>query len=238
LGNGRKGYLERTIASWESNLIGTPKHKIIFDDSGNPAYLNWLKRNFGHRFEIVPTGPNALGQKESIQFIFNYLSSLDVDYIIEVEEDWMLFRPLDVSQITKVLDDRPNVLQMRIPRTVWYAPYHVLDINSGSLLKHHIELPGTTHEIITDGESSWYEWRGDFYFWSHNPSVYSRRILSESYTRVSSRNHEYEFGKSLIAKYPNGVVGFWASNPYEAYITHIGIRSDDLLSQMPPLSRD
>lgn len=233
LGNGRKGYLERTIASWETNLTETPKYKIIFDDSGNKEYVDWLNKTYGNRFDIVSINSVAVGQRLALDFIFKFIKRLDVDYVLQVEEDWMLNRPISISEIAKVLDSNPNIIQMRIPRVVWYAPYHVLDINAGSILLHHINDPNSSASFKTNNKNSWYEWRGNFYFWSHNPNVFRKEILDEEYSLTTDDSHEMSFGKHLMSKYPNGSSGFWATNPYEAYITHIGIRDENLLKQMP-----
>lgn len=233
LGNGRKGYLERTIASWESNLIGDVEHKIIFDDSGDAKYVDWLNKSFGDRFKIVPISAESVGQTAALGFIFRYIKELDVDYVLQLEEDWMLNRPLDLSRIATVLEDNPNVLQMRIPRVVWYAPYHVADINHGSSLLHYVNLPRTKTKIRNNDQDSWYEWRGNFYFWSHNPNVFSKKILDESYESITDEYHEQTFGLLLMKKYPKGLSGFWAKNPYDAYVNHIGIRDDDLLAGLP-----
>lgn len=233
LGNGRRGYLERTIASWETNLVESPEYKIIFDDSGNASYIKWLNDTFGDRFTIVPISSKSLGQKAAIAFIFDYIKTLDVDYVLQVEEDWMLNRPLNLSNIGKALQLNPDIIQMRIPRVVWYAPYHVLDINAGSLLLHHMNIPGTETAVNSNDTNSWYEWRGEFYFWSHNPNVFNKKILYEDYRSITEKDHELSFGKHLMNKYPNAYSGFWAANPYDAYITHIGIRDDNILKQMP-----
>jgi hypothetical protein len=233
LGNGRKGYLERTIASWESNLIGDVEHKIIFDDSGDAKYTEWLNKSFGDRFKIVPVGAKPVGQVAALGFIFKYIKELDVDYVIQLEEDWMLNRPLDISRIATVLHNDPNILQMRIPRVVWYAPYNVVDIKAGSILLHHINIPGTASSLRNNNQDTWYEWRGDFYFWSHNPNVFSKKILDEGYGPALGKKHELSFGKILMDKYPDGVSGFWASNPYDAYINHIGFRDEGLLGRLP-----
>jgi hypothetical protein len=233
LGNGRKGYLERTIASWESNLVGDVEYKIIFDDSGDAKYVDWLKRSFGDRFMVVPIGAKSVGQVGALGFIFQYIKQLDVDYVLQLEEDWMLNRPLDISRIAIALQGNPEILQMRIPRVVWYAPYHLADIEAGSQLLHQTNLPKTKTKLRSNDQDSWYEWRGDFYFWSHNPSVFSKKILDERYDSITGDYHEHAFGKLLMKKYPNGTSGFWARNPYDAYINHIGIRDDDLISKLP-----
>jgi hypothetical protein len=235
LGNGRKGYLDRTIASWEANLKVKPKVSYIFDDSGDQKYVNSLIKEYGDRFKVVPIAEESVGHVKAIQFIAETLKDSEVNYFLELEEDWMLFRSIDILEIIEVMQQNPNILQMRIPRTVWYSDYHILDINAGSLLNHHINIPGTRTEKKSNEDSSWYEWRGDFYFWSHNPNVFHKSILSKQYNSFTSNDHELEFGRKLLEKYPNGVCGWWAKNPYDGYITHIGIRDKDLLAQMPKL---
>jgi hypothetical protein len=233
LGNGRKGYLERTIASWESNLIGDADHRIIFDDSGDAKYVDWLNKTFGNRFKVVPVGEKSLGQTAALGFIFKYIKELDVDYVLQLEEDWMLNRPLDILRIATVLRDNPNILQMRIPRVVWYAPYHLADLHHGSSLLQYMNLPRTKTEFRANGQDSWYEWRGYSYFWSHNPNVFGKRILDESYESITEPNHEQHFGTLLLKKYPKGASGFWAKNPYDAYVNHIGIKDNDVLDGLP-----
>jgi hypothetical protein len=223
LGNGRGRYLERTIASWEANLVDEPKYRFIFDDSGNKEYVAWIEKRFGDKYTVVPIGERPMGQAVAMNKIFETLSKLDIDYILELEEDWMLFRPLDVNQVMDALDSDPNILQMRIPRTIWYSDYHKLDLDAGSILYHHIESDGEYRQT-DNGKNSWFEWRGEFYFWSHNPCVFSKSLLSEQYPGSNVKDHEMAFGKNLIHKYPESSVGFWAENPYDGYVTHIGIR--------------
>jgi hypothetical protein len=236
LGNGRRGYIERTIASWEANLLHIPEFKIIFDDSGDLMHVAWLEKHFGDRFRIVPIARRSMGQKFSLDFIFTYIQRLDVEYILQVEEDWMLNRPLDILQIAKVLERNPKILQMRIPRVVWHSSYHNLDIKAGSQLLYHLNMPLTTSARKAEGKDCWYEWRGEFYFWTHNPNVFNKKILTEDYASVPARTHELSFGMKLLSKFPTATSGFWASNPYEGYVTHIGFRDKKLLRKLHTLS--
>jgi hypothetical protein len=232
LGNGRKGYLERTIASWESNLVDKPKHCYIFDDSGNDSYIDWLRQSYSDRFTIVPVGSKPVGQAIGMDLIFSTMSSLDVDYFLGIEEDWMLFRPISILEIIKTLESHNDILQMRIPRTIWHSEYHRLDLDAGSLLLHHLNDPKAQ---VVKKQKNWFEVRSHFYFWSHNPSVFHRRVLGNKYPNTKS--HEYDFGIGLLNKYRKGVVGFWATNPYDAYITHIGLRNEELLQSLPSLGK-
>ena len=230
LGNGRRGYIERTIASWLANLAKKPKHSYIFDDSGDPAHVKWLEDNYGKDFVVVPISDGVAGQAIAIQKIFDTLRELDVDYFLGIEEDWMLFRPLDVDEIIDALCANPHIAQMRVPRTVWHSDYHRLDLDAGSLLIYH--LNDDKAQLVAK-RNHWYETRGHFYFWSHNPSVFHRNVLDNKYPQTQS--HEYDFGIQLLKREAKATVGFWAQNPYDAYITHIGFRNEKLLKSLPRL---
>lgn len=236
LGNGRRGYLERTIASWEANLIDAPKYRYIFDDSGNPQYIRWLQQKYGDRFSIVPVSNGSAGHVAAINKIFSTLSEVDTEYFLGIEEDWMLFRPLSVKDIMNELSKNKDTLQIRIPRTVWHSDYHKLDLYGGSILRHQIKnLKNESVEFI-NGKNPWYKIRSSFYFWSHNPSVFHKNILNESYD--DTKTHEYDFGIKLLSKYPNASIGFWAANVYDGYITHIGFRDPRVLKSIPELGDD
>jgi len=229
LGNGRRGYLERTIASWTHNLIDMPKHAIIFDDSGDQGYVRYLEKRYGRDFEIVPIPDNHIGHAGAIYYIFKYLKTKDVDYFLQIEEDWMLFRSLSIKEIISVLKNNPDVIQMRIPRSIWYNPEYYADLRDGSLLRNHLMREG----VSWSQQERWYKWRGPRYYWTHNPSVFHRDILDESYPQIPGHGkHELQFGNLLYKKYTNSSVGWWATNLYDAYITHIGFYDNKLLSHI------
>jgi hypothetical protein len=234
LGNGRKPYLERTVASWEANLQSKPKYKIIFDDSGDKAYHEYLSQKYGDKYDVVPISDKPSGHPAAMKFVFDYINNLDVDYVLQLEEDWMLFRPLDISGIMSVMQENERILQMRIPRTIWQYGGHNLDLASGSIMKYHLDLKGSSggKKSDTDG-NSWYEWRGSFYFWSHNPNVFRKSICTRKYP--DSGDHEDDFGRMLMILNPQSTVGFWAENYYDGYITHIGYHDDALMNSLPTL---
>lgn len=235
LGNGRRGYLERTIASWQANLKEKPYKQIIFDDSGKHEYFNSLSQKYSKDFEVVEITNNAMGHAGAMKFIFSYLKQIDVDYFVQVEEDWMLFRELPVSEIMDTLENNKHLSQMRLPRAVWYNPQYYKDIESGSLLKNHLDLPG----VSWLKKDKWFEWRGPRYFWTHNPSVFHRSILDNDYPQILTHGqHEGEFGKMLLDKNPEYMSGFWATNIYDAYILHIGFYDSKLLERLNNTSID
>lgn len=226
LGNGRKGYLERTIHSWETNLIEKPKHKIIFDDSGNNDYLNYLTEKFGNEYKIVQISDKPMGQVYAINFIYKYLSKLDTEYFVELEEDWILLRPIAVSKLIAILKDNHNILQVRLPRTI----VNIEDLKYGSTTARLIDSDHTSIlNFITKDYESWYEWRGDMWFWSHNPSVYHKSMLSKIYPDSGIYDHEKTFGINLLNENKDFVIAIYSSNIYDAYVHHIGIHNNNVL---------
>lgn len=235
LGNGRKGYLERTIASWQANLKDRPQNQIIFDDSGNSQYFNSLKKKYGDDFDVIEITNNEMGHAGAMSFIFDYLKQTEADYFVQVEEDWMLFRELSVIEIIKVLDQNKHIAQMRLPRAVWYNPEYYKDIESGSLLKNHLDLP----EAEWLQKDKWFEWRGPRYFWTHNPSVFHKSILYNKYPQIKVHGqHENEFGKILLEQSPKLYSGFWARNIYDAYVLHIGFYDEKLKQRLNSINID
>lgn len=226
LGNGRKGYLERTIHSWELNLTEKPKHKIIFDDSGNNEYLNYLKQKFGNEYEIVQVGSKPMGQVYAINFIYNYLSKLDTDYFLELEEDWILLRPVTISKLISILKNNKNILQVRLSRTI----VNIEDLKYGSTTGRLINsVKPSESKFINNEEGSWYEWRGDLWFWSHNPSVYNRNMLSKIYPESGAYDHERTFGINLLNENKDYKIAIYSSNLYDAYVHHIGVHNNEVL---------
>lgn len=229
LGNGRKGCLERTVASWEKNLIDQPKHKIIFDDSGNQDYREYLKKRFGDRFTIVPIGDDIMGQIYGINFIYNYLNELDTDYIFELEEDWVLFRPLEIKNLIEILDSNQNIVQVRVPRTPWTE----LDFYSGSHTSYFLSMDESKSCFIKYNGLSWYEWRGPYWFWSHNPSLYRKSVTILPYPGEGDHeDHEMKFGFNLLEQNKDAVIAIYGENVYDAYIYHIGTIDENVQNGM------
>jgi len=224
LGNGRAGYLDHTISSWEANLQTKPDHKILFDDSGNKEYVNYLNKRYGNVYIIVPIDNVAVGQQKALVFIFNYLKELNTEYYIQLEEDWILNRPLDVIPIMEAMRNNKNMIQMRLPRTIWYTKKHYFDLMYGS----HMSWQQEGKSASFTKKSDWFEKRGKSYFWTHNPNIFPRKILDYTYPETRDGiDHEQLFGLKLY-KNRNHVVGYWAKNFFDAYVTHIGIHDDAL----------
>jgi hypothetical protein len=226
LGNGRKGYLERTIHSWETNLIEKPTNKVIFDDSGNNEYIDYLTEKFGNEYKIVQIADKPMGQVYAMNFIYEYLSKLDTDYFLQLEEDWVLLRPIAISKLINILKDNNNILQVRLPRTI----VNLEDLKYGSTTGRLINSDNTSKSaFITKNDESWYEWTGDLWFWSHNPSVYHRDILSKVYPNSGVYDHERTFGINLLNENKDYLIAIYSSNLYDAYVHHIGIHDNNVL---------
>lgn len=220
LTNGRYGYLQRTVASWQTNLESEPQHRIIFDDSGDEEYFKKLKLEYAKDFEVVQIRNNTNGQPGALKFIFRYLKSKRSDYFLMVEEDWILFRQTKVEEMIDVLEKNKHIVQMRLPRAGVET--------AGSTLKRLLDA----EKALWSKHKNWFEWQGPRYFWTHNPNIFPRHILAEEYPQAPGIPHELEFGLNLLKKYPNARSAFWANNIYDAYVLHIGFRNDELLKRL------
>jgi hypothetical protein len=223
----RQLFLKHTIDSWNSNLIFKPKYKIIFDDSNSDEYFNMLVKEYSNSFKIVKIPKNFSGESNANSFIFKYLKNFNSEYFLQVEEDWVLNRPLDIYKITKVFKKNINLVQMRIPRSPWFDENWHFDIMYGSNINYHLNKENSKikkHE-------NWYECKNLDFFWSNNPNLFYKNMLIYEYPKISNNfiNSEYEFGQILLSKNNNYFFGFWAENVYDNYVSHIGVKDKNIL---------
>jgi hypothetical protein len=186
-----------------------------------------LHKAYGDSFKIVEIPTAISGFGPSNKFIFEYLKQVDSEYFLQLEEDWVLNRPLDVSEIIKTLRNNSNLIQMRIPRSPWYEQKSFKDIVYGS----NINASANKDGVVFKKFENHYEFRHKDYFWSTNPNIFSRKFLDFKWSDPSPHyiDYEYEFGQNLFKSNSNYFCGFWATNVYENYVSHIGVKDDIVL---------
>jgi hypothetical protein len=180
---GRKDCLDLTIESLNKNLSGSISTKIIFDNS--------IDSDISYEgYETVKTPKDRLpyGQirhSKALSFIFRYIKTLDIDYVVFFEEDWELIVPVFVDDLCIKLDN--SLSQVRLSRlNVWDYP----------------EINEISEFIRMDHNSVGYKF-------SWNPCVFSKDLVYNKYP--ISIGHERIFGNTLskdflIYDYPNEVV--------------------------------
>lgn len=203
---GRRGYLERTIASFEANVTGHIAHKTMQDDSGDVEFGKWLVEAYPD-WEIVTT-PGKIGFTEAIRNLWSYELSRNgtgSPYIFHLEEDFVFNQPVDLGDLIRVLDHDPKLAQVALLRGPW-APD---EKRAGGIIQQH---PQSYQHLDANGLKYLRHRR----YFTTNPCVYKRDIMERGWP--SQANSEVVFTKQLRVK--GRLFAYYGDG--EPWITHIG----------------
>lgn len=210
LTDGRKDLIEQTIPSWEKQVKGNFKGKFIIDDSGDPEYREWLAITFPN-FKVIPVRKNRAGYINAMKKVFEVAREAGNPYIFHLEDDFILKRPIDLTDLTYVMDHRKHLTQISLLRQPWYE----IEINAGGVLQVFMKQ---TKRIYAKrlGNKQWLEHR---FFWTCNPSVFPLWVAEREWPK--SGYSEARFGMELFED-ENLYSGVWGrlNTPY--YVEHIG----------------
>jgi hypothetical protein len=120
LTDGRKQYIERAIPSWMKQYDSLISNKFIIDDSGQKDYRAWLKDYFPS-FTIIPVGASRCGYSLAMSKVFSTIVESKTKYVLHLEDDFILNKPVSLENMISVLDKKPLVSQMSIMRQPWFA---------------------------------------------------------------------------------------------------------------------
>jgi hypothetical protein len=206
--DGRREYIERSVPSLLSN-ISSPNiiKRVIYDDSGDPGYKDWLERVFGPQGFYVVGPDKRLGYTGSMAAMWKYLNDRCVSqYVFAVEDDFLYDGPVDLDGMVAALAANPQIAQMALLR----APAYQSEIDKGGIL-------GWKAVSFTERRMNGYGWLEHRNFWTANPSVFRRSITAREWPREKSS--EKVFGDHLMAN-PQTRFAFWGDGT--AQIEHIG----------------
>lgn len=209
--NGRQEYISRTIDSWRELINDNVNKKVIIDDSGDPSYRRWLAETF-EDFEVFPLGEERTGYKTLLK---TWSCDLDFDseYVLVLEDDFLLLENINVEYILNVLDQNPDMLQMTLKRQAWSQG----EIAAGGLVE---ALYDGQNFIQSDG---WFKHR---MFFTTNPSFIKidrfRDIARPIYEENPQLLAEGELGDRIFEKYDSMYLAF-LGEIFEAHkVEHIG----------------
>ena len=209
--DGRRDCIAETIPSALANLSGLSGTGLIFDDSGDPVYREWLRRSFAiDNFHVI-SPPVRRGFARNIRDAWRTLSGdffAQFDYVWHAEDDVTYNRPVDVAAMVDVLRIRSHLHQMALRR----QPWNDSEREAGGIIEQHPD----DYAEIRDGEQVWLQHRRHF---TTQPSLYRRSLCARGWP--TGPESEGRFGIELFRD-PAAKCGYWGARDSGEWVTHIG----------------
>ncbi|HEY9370053.1 hypothetical protein [Streptomyces sp.] len=207
LGNGRKDCIAEALASIGGRLRGVGP-VLIVDDSGDPAYREWLESE--HGVEVVPVADDGkAGYWRAMRKVWQ--TAAGCRQVMFWEEDFVLNQPLDAADLVAVLDDCPHLTQIALVRQSWFHNEH----HHGGVIEA-LEAQRNRFQQRTNGHHYWIEHRACF---TGNPSLIPARTLRRPWPEGDWS--ESRFGRDLFAD-PKARGAYWGHRGDPPLVTHVG----------------
>lgn len=214
---GRLDLLEKTLDSFfQFNTY--PIHQfIITEDSADQNIFDQcitLNKKYDNKLEFI-FNQEKLGQTKSIDLAY---SKINTPYIFHLEDDWEFYKPNFIEDSIKLLESRPDILQ------VWIRPKSDGILNQignkvfiQDNLSYRKVLPASfyTGRIINDQKEVVYNYNG----FSFNPGV--KRL-----TDYKLINKYQDYPQEHLVDYFYRDLGYivvsLSQNDTDGYVKHIG----------------
>lgn len=201
--NGRKEYLEKTLASLDK-LHGNFTRTLIHDDSGNSDYKTWLG---GLGYEVATT--NKIGFTGAMISAWDKLKEHSNEWVFHLEEDFLIMEDIYLDNMMDVMSHNDYIKQIVLSRQF---------IAERKIKKRGIIIPAKERFVDkTDGTNYWIEHRVNF---SCNPCLYRKSLIYE-YPWLNVPNSEREYSQSLL-KDPSTKFAYWGKSTDAPKVMHIG----------------
>jgi hypothetical protein len=187
--DGRKECFERTVESWRKNAIapGMEQFNLVVDDSANPEYWEWMSHNYSDSTDRIIRHNERRGFGGAIQSAWANVPP-DVDYILHLEDDFLLNQPIDICDMVAVLEAHPMIAQVALYRQAVGA-----EIPHGGYMKQYA---GKFKDLILTGSNGVdYPVVEHRHCFTTNPSVYPRKIMDVGWP--DGKDSEGHFGFKL-----------------------------------------
>jgi hypothetical protein len=201
--DGRFELLRRTLTSLEEYVVWPWTQRVLVNDSGDPAYAELLAARFP-RFDQI-AHQQRRGFAGAVRTAWAAVA--DADYLLHLEDDFRITRPVDLAELALVLDVHPHLVQMTLLRQA-VSP---TEKACGGI----IQVSPEAYEQRADGRLRWIEHRR---FFTTNPSLVPRWVTRRSF--ADPPDAEGKFGRALFAESPAYRSAFWGSG--EVWVEHLG----------------
>jgi hypothetical protein len=209
LTNGRKDIINITRPSWYKNLAGNVDLEIIIDDSGDGSYREWLSSEYKNA-KIIYVDKNPSGFANATSKCFEVALDSGCKYVLHTEDDFVLNRKLETSNLINILKENKNLSQISLQRQPWYDHEKTKDTIIDS-------YRAQGHEF-TEKESNNSFYMEHSFYWTTNPNIYPIEIARLGWPKESSS--EIKFTKKIFSLGYKSA--FYEKEGSEPYVTHIG----------------
>ena len=182
---------------------------VIHDDTGSIDHRRHLAETYRHLGADVIGGDTRRGFGGAIAAAWKYLATKPERFIVHLEDDFVLGRHLEWSDLADTLDRHPHLVQLALRRQPWNAE----EAAAGGIVEQH---PDDYVEQFDAGGV----WLEHARFFTTNPSIYRRDLCSVGWP--SGANSEGRFGIDLLAEHPEWRFAFWGSRGSGEWCEHIG----------------
>jgi hypothetical protein len=221
LTNGRIDLLDRTMTSFNDKLRAGDNvtRRIIWDDSGSDEVYHYLRLAYGPAGWLVTRSPEGSeGFGGAIRSAWAWLAERTAEpYVMWIEDDFVFEKVIQVDAMTSVLDHHPHIAQMALKRQPWNATEEAAG-----------DVVAVAPDAYTDHSERGYQWLEHRLFWTTNPSIFRRDLLSVGWP--AGPESEGRFTHQLLGEgLPSGVAGhdvrfaYWGPRRSAPAVTHIGL---------------
>ncbi len=201
--DGRKEYISKAIPSALTMLKGSISRYLLFDDSADPEYQDWIRENFP-LFELI-CNEERRGLAGATQAVWDYLKNVETDYVIHLEDDFTFNEVIPLDEMIEVLETHPYLYEMSLLRQPWWQ----WEVAAGGIIQ-------ANPDAYTQKEK-WVEHRQYF---TTNPCIYRKSLIYLGWP--NHEGSESTFYRSIIENDPNAQFGIWGRKEDKPRVFHIG----------------
>lgn len=189
-------------------LHGPITRTVIHDDTGDADYRRTLRKTYSDA--TVIGADRRLGFAGAYHNAWRYLATqTDEPFIFNLEDDFLLTRPVELTELAAVLIRHQHLVQLALRRQPWNEE----EREAGGIVEQHPD----DYTEVREGARVWLEHRR---FFTTNPSLYRRSLVTDR-TWPNCRHSEGLFTHELLA---DEVLrfGFWGARDSGEWCHHIG----------------
>jgi len=216
IGDGRDQYLRQCVGSL-GQLYGDVSEQWMYDDSGDSGYRRSLARRYPRWRHI--NGGERQGCAGAFQQVWAQVAvETRARFIFLIEQDFRFIRPIDLTSMAAVLEERPYLAEIALLRQPWNSE----EKRAGGIVEMH---PDWYVDMSDKQGRHWLEHRS----FTTNPCLFRRSLLTVPWP--DSRPWAYSEGIFSHTIHEQGIPGvpgdqvrcaYWGKRGFGPWVEHIG----------------